>query len=389
MAEDAGEKTLAPTEKRLREAAKNGDVLRSKELGVAAAILIGAGFFKMAGPWLLAGLAASMRMGFTWDRAAIEDFNPERLGYAMMMKLAPPVLLLGLLVAFSAIVTQLGPSPGGRFMMGNISPKFSKLNPMSGLTRMFGPNGWIEVGKGILKVGLLGMIAYNWAASRLDDFFELSATSLSGQLSYAWGSITSLLFQLGGGLVIIALIDFPVQWMRRMRRLRMSLQEVKDEGKEAEGSPEAKNARRNRQRQIAMGAIAGAMKKAQFVVTNPTHFAVAMTWDPDLAPAPVVLAKGRGEKAMAIRELAADNDIPCLEFPALARSLYYTTREKQMIREELYIAVAGVLSFVMALKRGEAREAPPVDVPVALRFDADGRPDPEESYQAPPEDTAP
>jgi len=386
MAEEtAGEKTFAPSEKRLKEAAKNGDVLRSKDLGVAAAMLLGAAFLQMAGPWLLSGLIDTMRIGLTWNRAAIDDFTPQRMGLAMMAKVAPPVLLLGVLVCLGAIITQLGPSPGGRFMMGNMAPKFSRLDPIKGMSKIFGSNGWIEVGKGLFKVILLGSIGYYWASSRIAHFLELSATSLSGQLAYSWTALTSLLFQLSGGLVVIALLDFPIQWIRRMRRLRMSLQELKDEGKEQEGSPEAKGARRSRQRQIAMGAIAGAMKKAQFVVTNPTHFAVAMTWDPDLAPAPVVLAKGRGEKALAIRELAAKNAIPCLEFPALARSLYYTTRERQVIREELFVAVAGVLGFVMALKRGEAREAPPIEVPVAMRFDADGRPDPAEKYRAPPE----
>ena len=385
MAEESGgEKTFAPTEKRLREAAKSGDVLRSKDLGTAVGMLAGATFLKVGGPWLFAGLAASMQLGFRWDRTAIDDFNPERIAAAMLWRTAPPVLLLGALMGLIAIITQLAPSPGGRFMMENISPKASRINPLAGLSRIFGPNGWIEVVKGLLKVGLLGSIAYSWAGSRLIAMLELNAVGLSGQLHFAWEALTSLLFQLSGGLIIVALMDFPFQWFRRMRRLRMSLQEIKDEGKEQEGSPEAKNARRQRQRQIAMGAIAAAMQKAQFIITNPTHFAIAMTWDPDLAPAPVVLAKGRGEKALAIRDMAAELGLPVLEFPGLARSLYYTTREKQIIREELYVAVAGVLSFVFALKRGENRPPPPIDIPVALRFDADGRPDPDEAYKPDP-----
>jgi len=382
MAEETpGEKTFAPTSKRLDNAAKGGDVLRSKELGLAGGMLVGATFLKVGGPWLLHGLTTSMQLGFQWDRGAIEDFNPERIAAVMLWSLAPPVLLLGVMMATMAVITQLGPSPGGRFMMGNISPKFARINPISGIGRVFGPNGWIEAGKGLLKVVLLGSIAWGWAGSRVVAMLQLNAVGLAGQLSFAWEALTSLLFQLTGGLVIIALMDFPLQWFRRMRRLRMSLQDIKDEGKEQEGSPEAKNMRRQRQRQIAMGAIAGAMKKAQFVVTNPTHFAVALTWDPDLAPAPVVLAKGRGDKALAIRELAAEQGLPCLEFPGLARALYYTTRERQVIREELYVAVAGILSFVFALKRGEPREAPAIEIPVELRFDADGRPDPAEAYR--------
>jgi len=378
--ESPGEKTFAPTAKRLKDAAEKGDVLRSKDLAVATTMLLAAAFLRTGGPWILDGLTRVMRNGFVWDRAAIEDFNPSRMAATALWLTAPPVLVLGLMMGALAVITQLGPSPGGRFMMSNVAPKFSRLNPLSGFKRMFGANGWIEAGKGLLKLLLLGSIAWYWAGSRIEPMLELGAVGLAGQLNFAWESLTSLLFQLSGGLVIIALFDFPVQWIRRMRRLRMSLEEIKEENKQQEGSPEAKGAQKKRQRQIAMGAIATSMAKAQFVITNPTHFAVAMAYDPSVAAAPYVVAKGRGEKALAIRELAAERELPCLEFPGLARSIYYTTREQQMIREELYIAVASILSFVYALKRGDIRHAPHVEVPADLRFDGDGRPDPQDHY---------
>jgi len=122
-----------------------------------------------------------------------------------------------------------------------------------------------------------------------------------------------------------------------------------------------------------MGSVLNSMMKAQFVLTNPTHFAVAMTYDPDQAAAPIVLAKGRGEKAQAMKELAREYGVPMLEYPQLARSVYFTTRENQTIREELYSAIAAVLAFVFSLKRGEQRAMPTIEVPVELRFDADGR----------------
>lgn len=381
MADEApGEKTHAPTAKRLKDAAEKGDVLRSRELAVAVTMLLAAAFLTAGGPWLLNGLMRVMRIGFIFDRAAIDDFNPSRMASTALWLMAPPVLVLGLLMSAAAVLTQLGPSPGGRFMMANAAPKFSRLNPMAGFKRMFGPNGWIEVGKGLLKLVLLGGIAWYWAGSRIEPMLELGAVGLAGQLDFAWNALTSLLFQLSGGLIIIALFDFPIQWVRRMRRLRMSLEEIKEENKQQEGSPEAKGAQKRRQRQIAMGAIATAMAKAQFVVTNPTHFAVALAYDPAVASAPYVVAKGRGEKALAIRELAMEKALPCMEYPGLARSIYYTTREQQMIREELYIAVAAVLSFIYALKRGENRAAPTIDVPADLRFDGDGRPDPQDHY---------
>ena len=207
----------------------------------------------------------------------------------------------------------------------------------------------------------------------METIAGMGSGNLSQQLSAGWGALTSLLFALSAGLVVIALVDLPIQLVRRGQRLKMSHQEMRDENKEAEGSPEARAHRRQRQREIAAGSVAGAMRQAQFVLTNPTHFAVAMVYDPDKAAAPLVLAKGRGDKAQAMKELAREFGVPMLEYPQLARSVYFTTRENQTIREELYSAIAAVLAFVLSLKRGEIRPAPAIEVPVEMRFDADGR----------------
>jgi flagellar biosynthetic protein FlhB len=335
-------------------------------------MLIGAAWLSFAGPWMLRVLQGTLRSGFIWDRADLDDFSPGRIMLGIGIQVMPPVLVLGCTVILGAIVSQIGMG-GGAFVGGNLAPKASRLNPMNGLKRMFGPNGWIEMGKGLLKVALLGSIVYAWWNSRSAQIFGLGRGNLSSQLAYCWDTLSSLLFYLAAGLVIIALIDYPVQWVRRFMRLRMSQQEMRDEHKEAEGSPEAKAMRRQRQREIAMGGVANAMREAQFVLTNPTHFSVAMAYDPERASAPIVLAKGRGDKALAMRELALELEVPMLELPLLARSIYFTTRENQTIREELYAAIASVLAFVYSLKRGEQPRLPLIEVPVALRFDADGR----------------
>lgn len=375
MSEDAGEKSFAPSEKRLRDAAKKGDVLRSRELATAAAMLIGAAWLKFAGPWVMEGMADALRTGFTWHRAALDDFSPGRTLFHLMGVALPPVMILGVAIMVSALVSQLG-FGSGRWVAGNLAPKASRINPMAGLKRMFGPTGWIEMAKGILKVTLLGTIAWHWGQGHIAGLIGLGRGNLSAQLAYGWDAIISLLFVLSGGLVIIALIDFPIQWIRRNKRLMMTMQEMRDEHKESEGSPERKAEQKARARKIAMGGVAQAMRDAQFVITNPTHFSVALAYDPLKAGAPIVLAKGRGDKALAMRELAAEYELPVLEFPALARSVYYTTRENQVIREELYAAVAAVLAFVFSLKRGETPLRPEVTVPVTVRFDADGRLDP-------------
>ena len=376
MSESAGEKSFAPSAKRKRDAATKGDVLRSRELATAGAVLVGAAWLKFAGPWMFDGLRRALQAAFVWDRASLESFDPGRLLLFLLGLALPPVLVLGLAVLAVSLASQLGFGEG-RWVAGNIAPKASRINPLSGLKRMFGMNGLIEIGKGLAKVTLLGAILWFWASGRIAGMIGLGRGNLSAQLAYGWDALISLLFALAAGLVIIALVDFPVQWLRRNLRLKMSMQEVRDEHKEAEGSPENKAMVRDRQRKIAMGSVASAMREAQFVLTNPTHFAVALAYDPARASAPIVLAKGRGDKALAMRELAAQLALPVLEYPALARSVYYTTRERQVIREELYAAIANILAFVLSLKRGEHPPAPHIDVPVTVRFDAEGRPDPQ------------
>ena len=370
--ETAGEKTFAPTEKRLADAAKKGDVLRSKDAGTAAVMLFGGAWLAFAGPWLLEGLAKLTREAFRFDTRDINDFGVEDLLMQGLLLAVPAILTLAVPVIIVTLITQLG-FGRGRWVAENLKAKGKRINPLSGLKRMFGPQGLIEMGKGILKIILLGAIAAAWWWNSMETIIGLGRDNLSAQLSAAWYSIISLVFALSAGLVIIAFVDLPIQWLRQQKRLKMSHQEMRDENKESEGSPEMKAARRQRQRDIATGSVAGAMREAQFVVTNPTHFAVAMTYDPAKASAPIVLAKGRGDKAMAMKELARENDLPTLEMPQLARSLYYTTRERQVICEDLYGAVAAVLAYVFSLKRGETPPMPAIEVPAALQFDVDGR----------------
>ena len=372
MTETSGEKSFAPTDKRRKDAAKKGDVLRSKELGTAVAVLSGALWLRYAGPWLMDSIQEIARTGFSFRRDDINDFDPGRVMSDALLGVIVPISTLGLLVMAVTVLSQLL-FGDGRFIVGNMAPKGSRLDPMKGLGRIFGTTGLIELGKSILKLALLGGLAWWWGSGRLYDILGLGRGDLTGQLMAAWHALISMLMILSVGLGLIACVDFPVQWLRQMGRLKMTLQEVRDEGKESEGSPEKRNAIRQKQRQLASGGVAKAMGEAQFVLTNPTHFAVAMSYDPAIASAPIVVAKGRGEKALAMRELAAELKLPTLEYPALARSVYFTTRENQMIRAELYGAIASILAFVLSLKRGERPERPRIDLPTTMYFDSEGR----------------
>jgi flagellar biosynthetic protein FlhB len=186
------------------------------------------------------------------------------------------------------------------------------------------------------------------------------------------GKFIGMLFAMAGGMVLIAGIDLPIQIIRHMNQLRMSKQEIRDEHKETEGSPEAKGQQRARQREIAMGGMRKTVQTAHVVLTNPTHFAVALRYDSGKDQVPVVVAKGRGVTALAIRELAGEFEIPVLEYPTLARAVYYTSKEGQEVRDDLYLAIATVLAFVFGVNRQAGGVPPPIAVPDGALFDENG-----------------
>jgi flagellar biosynthetic protein FlhB len=372
--ETPGEKTLEPTEKRKSDAALKGDVLRSREVGTVAAIATGSFMLLMVGPWLFDGLSKVALASFSFDHAALETLAPGAMFASAARILLPPIFSIGLVVMVITTGSQLLLGEG-RFVPQNLKPKGSRINPAQGLKRIFGIQGLIELFKSVLKLALLGSIAWFWISSNLAGLLGLGRGSLDAQLAYAWDAAVSLVAMLVVGLLIVAMIDYPLQKFQRNKRLKMSHQDMRDEYKQSEGSPEVKMARRQRQRDLARGSVAGAMKDAQFVIVNPMHFAVALTYDPALAPAPVVLAKGRGETAMAMRELASEQGVPVLQYPTLARAIYFTTRANQMVREELYLSIASLVAFVLSVKRGERPAVPRIDVPEELRFDAEGQPE--------------
>jgi flagellar biosynthetic protein FlhB len=373
-AETPGEKTFAPTAKRRADAAKRGDVLRSRELATVAATGAGALALLALTPWLGEALGRTARAGLRFDRAALDGFAPGALIGDAALALLAPVMLIGLAAAAATIGSQLLLGDG-RFVPGNAAPKLARIDPFKGLKRIAGWHGLIELGKGLAKLALLGGIAWAWAADRIAALAALGRLPLEAQVRLSWDALGGLFGALLLGLVVIAALDYPLQRLQRDKRLKMSLQELREENRQAEGAPELRAARRQRQRDLARGGVAKAMREAHFVIVNPLHFAVALVYDPARAPAPLVLARGRGETALAMREIAAETGLPVLEYPQLARAVYFTTREGQMVREELYVALASLVAFVLALRRGQRPRRPLVEVPGALRFDGDGKPE--------------
>ena len=273
----------------------------------------------------------------------------------------------------AAIVSQAG--LGHLSFNGSLlAPKASRINPGAGLKRIVGPQGWIELGKSLLKVVLLGAIGWHMLDQVAHATIGLASTNIGTAVGVLGSTFTGVLFAMAGGLVVIAGIDVPLQIFQLLRKLRMSKQDLRDEHKESEGSPEAKGAMRQRQRERSKRSMRSAVSEAHVILTNPTHFAVALRYNRETDQVPVVVAKGRGVIALAIRELGAEARVPVLEYPSLARAVYYTSREGQEVRDDLYVALATILAFVFGLnsQAGAAAVPPSVQVPPSARFDENG-----------------
>jgi flagellar biosynthetic protein FlhB len=282
------------------------------------------------------------------------------------------------LFGFALIASALGPAALGSigFRSGAFAFKASKLNPLSGLKRIFSLHGIIELGKSVAKALVVGSVGYWLVAKHVGALFGLAAMDMRTSAAEVGRLFLVALAMLAGSLLLIALIDVPAQIFQRNRRLRMSKEEVREDMRQTEGSPEVKRAIRQRQHEVLSGSARRAVKEATVVLTNPTHFAVALRYDPLKDGAPIVVARGRGETAQAIKALAREGDVPMLEYPQLARAIYFTSRAGQVIAEDLFIAVATVLAFVFRLNSAlaEELEQPSVLVPEGKRFDEEGRP---------------
>ncbi|OYY65945.1 flagellar biosynthesis protein FlhB [Sphingomonas sp. 28-62-11] len=371
MADEFGEKTEAPTPKRKQKAFDDGQVLRSREFATALVVLAGCGWLALFGPALMAACKALMVTSFSFGSGDVDDFQPMRSLAIAGWQIAPPMIAMFVITLIAAIFSQAG--LGALTFNGKLmAPKASRINPASGLKRIFGPQGWIELGKSLLKVILLGTIGYYMLWHVSTQSIGLASSDIERSVGALGSMLTGTLFAMAAGLVVIAGIDLPIQIIQLLQKLRMSKQEIKDEHKESEGNPENKAAQRQRRHDLAKRNMRKAVSEAHVVLTNPTHFAVALRYDRGRDQVPVVVAKGRGVTAQAIRELAAESRVTTLEYPMLARAIYYTSREGQEVRDDLYMAIATVLAFVFGINAQAGSAPPPVNVPETARFDENG-----------------
>ncbi|MHA6205514.1 flagellar biosynthesis protein FlhB [Dyella soli] len=359
------ERTEQPSEKRLREAREKGDIPRSRDLSGAVVVLAGVSALISGGERSLEHVRRIYGMGLGYGRDALfSDQLPGRvLSLAMheAFALFAPVALATLLATLAAPVL-LG---GIHFSSQALQPKFERLDPLAGLGRIFALRGLVELAKSLVKLLLIGavllMVMKHWQAELMSTgrgdvgASMLKAMGLLGRAALLFGSILALI---GGA-------DALYQKFDHGKRLRMTKQELKDESKESEGNPELKGRIRQLQYQMARKRMMQELPKADVVIANPTHFAVALRYDEGRMGAPRVIAKGVDELAQQIRVVAGSHRIPLVEAPPLARALYATTQIDREIPAALYVAVAQVLAYVFQLKQAVVRgdEPPPAPQP--------------------------
>ena len=377
MAESEGqEKTEDPTSKRLRDARTKGQIPRSRESGTFFVLMSGViGLFVIA-PYLGLGMKEAFQVTSSLTREQAFDINEmSRVFVQAFSSIGIPLLFLCLFTFLSALIGNIFLG-GLNFSTQALMPKFNKLNPISGFKRMFSLNSLMELTKSLLKVICIGSICYLMVSTHLNEIMRLSYINPAEAAAEAMMTLFFFMVVIVCAMIPIVLIDIPWQIHHYREQLKMTKQEVKDEYKDIEGNPQIKSRIRRMQYEMASRRMMSDVPKADVVVTNPTHYAVALRYDPLSPLAPVVVAKGVEEIAEKIKEIAYAYEIPVMQLPPLARSLYFTTQIGHEIPKGLFKAVAQVLAYVMGMRsyrEGRSKRPPReidrnLPIPEELRF---------------------
>lgn len=361
--EDGTEKTEDATSKRIEQARKDGNVPRSRDLSSAALLIVAALSIYMVGMLIVADLRGLFAFNF---RLAREDLFDKALMihhlYESIMATIDSMTVLMAIIAVAGIIGSVALG-GLNFSWKAITPKLSKMSPIQGFKRMFSVQSLVELVKSLLKVGLVGLIAtlvlMNYLPTLTDLTYEATGTALTHTVEIL---IWAFIF-VSSSLVIIAAIDVPFQAWQHKDKLKMTKQEVKDEHKQAEGDPQVKGRMRQLQRQAAMTRMMADVPEADVIITNPTHFSVALKYDQVTGKAPVLIAKGPDFIALKIREVGNYYDIPVIQSPALARAVYKHTEIGDEIPEGLFKVIAQLLAYVYQLRMARTGAKPPESMP--------------------------
>jgi len=360
---DAHDKTEEPTGKKLQQARDKGQIARSKELSTVLVLVGSAISFLILGKDIAQALFNVMQRAFTLSRDETYDFvHMIQAAHAAINEVSLPVIFYMVIALIAGVYGNIALG-GYNFTMKSAAPKASKMNPLNGFKRMFGMNGLVELLKALAKFIVVATSTYLCLAYFQDEALHLDMEIYPSNFAHALELLSWVFLIICCSLIPIAVFDVPYQKYKHDKEMKMTKQEVKDERKNAEGNPEIKSKIRSLQFQAAARRMMQEVPQADVVVTNPTHYSVALKYDENGNTAPILVAKGADELAMHIRKIADAHEIPILASPMLARAIYYTTEPEHEIPEQLFMAVAQVLAYVFqlrAFKKGKGKKPVPL-----------------------------
>ena len=350
MADQDGDKTQDPTPHRRQQAREQGQVARSQDLGSAALLLAGLTALLWLGGSLVRVMGVLVERCLGYSQELSPDVASIAATWNDLVWLVAPALLPILLTMLVASVGVNVAQVGLLFLPEKLAPDLSRIDPLKGFTRTFSLAGVVRLVLGLVKVILVGAVAYASLASHRDAILSLSEQGLPEIAVFLADTILWTGIKMAAALLFLALLDYGFQWWRQEQDLRMTQQEVREEMKNLQGDPQVLARRRSVQRQLVLNRLQSSVPKADVVITNPTELAIAVQYDINSMAAPVVVAKGAGVLAQRIRRLAVENGIPIIEKKPLAQALYKEVEVNHPIPHQMYAAVAEVLAYVYQLK---------------------------------------
>ena len=374
--ESSQDKTEEPSQRKLDKASEDGQVLSSKEMFVFTTLIMGLMVLTTI-PFFVKEFLSIWKIFFLFDMDYIINVSPMSGIGKMLSYVINITLIIGVPLILTILITQMAVG-GINFAPKALHFKTNRINLLSGLKRMFSSKGLVELIKSLFKVGLLGGITYFVIYYNIQDMLYLSERNLYTALSNLLSNFPKLTISLLIALGFIAIFDYIWQKYTHVEKLKMTIKEVKDEHKDTDGSPEVKQKIRRLQNEISNRAATQTaaldnVKDASVIITNPTHFAVAIKYEVGESGAPTILAMGRGMIAEKIIKLADENKVTIFQSPLLARAIYFTGEIGKEISENLYSAVASVLAYIFKIERGEETDYPEFDIPTDLNFDEFGK----------------
>ncbi len=350
---DNGDKTEKATSKKRQDARKKGQVLQSREISSAIVLMAVFLALKVFGGYIYREITSFAKYAIT-EYPKIDDlFTINMLSrvfietLTVILKTIAPILAIALIIGVFIGYAQVG----FLFTFEPLKPKFSKINPLNGLKRIFSVKGIVELAKSILKISIIGYVVYLYLRSESKNVLILMDMDVINIASYIGNTAINAAIRICFVLIILGVLDYAYQWWQFEKDLKMSKQDIKEEYKQTEGNPEIKSKIKQKQREISMRRMLSDVPKADVIITNPTHFAVAIKYDESVSSAPLVIAKGQDFLALRIKEIAKENKVEVVENKQLARALYSMVEIGDAIPPELYQAVAEVLAFVYSLKK--------------------------------------